>query len=86
MTKHNNECPLCGGIKVSDKTAFTVDLGFGVIVVRNVPATVCSLCGEEWFNDKVSEKLEKIVQNAKRKHCMVEIADWKYEARECSWR
>ncbi|MDR4509847.1 MAG: YgiT-type zinc finger protein [Candidatus Brocadiaceae bacterium] len=34
-------CPLCGGKKQAGKTTFTVDLGFGVVVVREVPATVC---------------------------------------------
>ena len=31
------------------KTTFTVDLGFGVVVVRDVPATVCSQCGADWI-------------------------------------
>jgi len=33
-----------------------VDLGFGVVVVRNVPAKVCSQCGEEWIDAKVTGK------------------------------
>jgi len=40
-------CPLCGGKKKLGTTTFTADLGFGVVVVRNVPATVCSQCGED---------------------------------------
>ena len=33
-----NLCPLCGGQKVHGKTIYSVDLGFGVVVVRIVPA------------------------------------------------
>jgi len=41
------KCPLCGGGKKQGDTTYTVDLGFGVVVVRGVPAKVCTQCGEE---------------------------------------
>ncbi len=66
-------CPLCRGEKQAGNTTFTVDLGFGVVVVREVPATVCSQCGADWIDDAVAEKLEKIVEAAKQKHNLVEI-------------
>lgn len=59
--------------KKSGKTTFTVDLGFGVVVVREVPATVCSQCGADWIDDAISEKLEKIVDDARQKHNQVEV-------------
>ncbi len=55
------------------KTTFTVDLGFGVVVVREVPATVCSQCGADWIDDAIAEKLEKIVEDARQKHNLVEV-------------
>ena len=33
-------CPLCGGHKKSGKTIFTVALGEGILVVRDVPALI----------------------------------------------
>ena len=63
---------LRGGEKAG-KTTFTVDLGFGVVVVREVPATVCSQCGADWIDDAISEKLEKIVDDARQKHNLVEV-------------
>ena len=68
-----DRCPLCGGTKTSGKTTFTADLGFGVVVVRDVPATVCSQCGADWIGDAVSAKIEEIVSDARKKHHMVEI-------------
>ncbi|MFH1287667.1 MAG: YgiT-type zinc finger protein [bacterium] len=70
----SDRCPLCGGIKKAGKTAFTVDFGFGVVVVRDVPATVCSQCGADWIEDAVSSKLEEIVNDARQKHHIVEVA------------
>ncbi len=68
-----NKCPLCKGTKRAGKTTFTVDLGFGVVVVREVPATVCAQCGADWIDDAIASKLEEIVNDARKKHHMVEV-------------
>ncbi len=66
-------CPLCGGGKKSGTTTFTVDLGFGVVVIRNVPATVCSLCGADWISDDMAGRLEALVDEARKKRLQVEV-------------
>jgi len=68
-----DKCPLCEGSKKTGKTTFTVDLGFGIVVVRDVPATVCSQCGADWIEDNTAAKLEEIVNDARQKHHIVEI-------------
>jgi YgiT-type zinc finger domain-containing protein len=68
-----NRCPLCGGSKRAGRTTFTVDLGFGVVVVREVPASVCSQCGADWIDDSIAAKLEEIVNDARQKHHIVEV-------------
>jgi len=68
-----DRCPICGGTKKEGKTTFTVDLGFGVVVVRDVPATVCSQCGADWIEDTIAAKLEKIVNDARKRHRLVEV-------------
>ena len=40
MSDSNGICPLCGGEKQPGKTTFTVDLGTGVVVIRDIPAMV----------------------------------------------
>lgn len=76
MSKNQNRCPICNGYKVSATTTFTVDLGFGVVVVRHVPATVCEQCSAEWIDDTNAEKLEQIVNDAKQKHSIVEVSEF----------
>ncbi len=66
-------CPLCSGAKEPGRTTFTVDLGFGVVVVRQVPATVCTQCGSDWISDEVAERLEKIVADARGRRLQVEV-------------
>ena len=60
MNKLKSSCPLChGGNKQTGTTTFTVELGFGVVVIRKVPAQVCDQCGADWIEDDTAEKLEK---------------------------
>jgi len=66
-------CPLCGGHKVRGTTTYTVDLGAGLVVVRDVPALVCEQCGEEWVDDETAARLEGIVEEARRNRRQVEI-------------
>ena len=68
-----SRCPLCGGSKKAGRTTFTVDLGFGVVVVRDVPASVCSQCGADWIENSIASKLEEIVNDARQKRHIVEV-------------
>jgi YgiT-type zinc finger domain-containing protein len=74
------KCPICSGIKESGKVTFTVDLGTNLIVIRDTPATVCSLCGEEWISDEVAENIETVVKEAKMKNRMIEVVDFSLES------
>ncbi len=67
-------CPLCGGRKKPGTTTFSADIGTGVVVVRNVRATVCSQCGEEWIDDATARELEQIVEEAPDKRHQVEVS------------
>lgn len=73
-------CPICGGEPTAGNTTFAADLGFGVVVVRHVPAEICDQCGEEWLSDNVAEQLEKIVADAREKNATVEVTEWKDQA------
>ena len=66
-------CPSCGGTTKKGKTTFTAELGFGVVVVRNVDATICTQCGSDWIADNAADKIQKIVDNAKKQHPAVEV-------------
>lgn len=66
-------CPICGGRRHPGTTTYTVDLGTGVVVVRNVQAQICSQCGEEWIDDQTAQKLETIVEEARAKQRQVEV-------------
>ena len=76
MSNQNDICPLCGGKKTDGKTTFSAELGSGVVVIRQVRATVCSQCGEEWIDDATARQLEQIVNDARTRRLQVEVADY----------
>jgi len=80
MSDHVGHCSLCGGKKQLGTTTFAVDMKCGVVVVREVPAFVCVKCGDARIDDPVAAKLESVVAEARRKHTMVEITQWKQVA------
>ena len=43
-------------------------------MVRQVRATVCSQCGEEWIDDATARQIEKIVNEARVRKLRVEVA------------
>jgi len=76
MKSTTDLCPLCGGNKTQGVTTFTVDLQDTLVVIRNVPATLCSLCGSEWFSDQVTASVESIVEDAKTQQHLVEVTQF----------
>ena len=66
-------CPLCGGNRVPGQTTFSADLGTGVVVVRNVPATICDQCGAEWIADATAAELETVTSGARQRGAQVEV-------------
>lgn len=54
-------CFLCKGDMESQNVTHTADLGHCIVIVKNVPAMVCTQCGEVWYSGTVMKQLEKIV-------------------------
>ena len=77
MSDTSQICPICGGKKTKGKTTFSADLGSGVVVVRQVEATICAQCGEEWIDDATARQLEQIVNDARARRLQVEVATMK---------
>ena len=79
METIEKKCPICNGKKEKGRVTFTVDLGKNLIVIRETPAMVCSLCGEEWISDEVAEAIESVVREAKMKNRMIEVVNFSLE-------
>ena len=58
-------CFYCKGKLKDDITTHVVKLKTCIIIVKNVPCTKCSQCGEAFYDNDVALQLEKIVKEMK---------------------
>ena len=58
-------CFVCKGELTEKKVNYMVDLESTIIIIKEVPAKVCSQCGEQYFEDETSENIETIVNKLK---------------------
>jgi YgiT-type zinc finger domain-containing protein len=68
------KCPICkeGSTKNGESTV-TIERNGAIIFFKEVPALICSNCGETYFTSEISKKLFKIAQDAFNKGTELEI-------------
>ena len=68
---------MCKGDITQTKHTYIQEVEDCIIIIKNVPARVCSQCGEVYYSDDIAEKLEEIVN---RLQSMVkDVAVFEYE-------
>jgi len=55
------KCGICKAEMEENAVTYTEDIEQGVIVIRHVPALVCTECGNKWYNGTVALQIEKMV-------------------------
>jgi len=70
------ECFMCKGSLIEKKVNYVVDLERTIIIIKSVPAKVCNQCGEQYFDDETSEKIERIVNQLKELSIEVMIINY----------
>ncbi len=73
-------CFMCKGEIISSTTTFMVDLGNCIIIVKNVPCSQCSQCGEISYSNEVAKRLEEIVDTLKNTVTEISVIDYKTAA------
>ena len=73
MNEYMTVCPTCKGSIYIGTAVFRVKIGNGILVLEDVPAEICSLCGEKWFSDEVMIKIEAIANDVRSRHVKFEI-------------
>ena len=65
---------------VESTTTHVVNFEGCVIVIKNVPCLECDQCGEKYYADEVAEKLEIIVNTAKKLMQEITVIDYRQAA------
>jgi YgiT-type zinc finger domain-containing protein len=54
---------MCKGSVADGFSTFTADMDGCIVVIKNVPSSVCEQCGEASYSDATARRLEQIVQS-----------------------
>lgn len=65
---------------IESMTTHVVNYKNCIIIIRNVPCLECEQCGEKYYTDEVAEKIEKIVESAKKLMQEISVVDFKTAA------
>ena len=57
------KCGICKAEMEEKNVTYTEDNDQSVIVIRHVPAKVCTECGNTWYSGTVAKELEKIMDS-----------------------
>lgn len=71
------KCFKCNGELIEKNVNYVVNLENTIIIIKAVPAKVCSECGEQYFDDKTSENIEKIINQLKLLSTEVSVVNYK---------
>ena len=70
-------CFMCKGNLEKKKVNYVVDLEDTIIIIKGVPAKVCTQCGEQYFDDETSQNIESIVNKLKDLSTEITIINYK---------
>lgn len=54
-------CVMCKGKLIEGKVNHIVDIDGHIIIVKNVPANICTQCGEYYINHKIAITIEELI-------------------------
>ncbi len=70
------KCGVCGADTEKGLTTAVTDLGDCLVIVRNVPCYKCKECNEVSYTADVVERLEEIVESAKKLMQEISVVDY----------
>lgn len=59
------KCMKCKKEMFKSTTTEAIELGFGVLVIRNIPCYKCVECDEIFYTGDVAQKIEEITERVK---------------------
>ena len=69
-------CFYCKGKLEHKLVNHIVDLGDTIIIIKDVPAEVCTQCGETSYSNDVAKRLEGIVNIMRQQHLEIVVSHY----------
>ena len=74
------KCMKCCKEAFKSTTTEAIELGFGVLVIRNIPCYKCVECDEIFYTGDVAQKIEDITERVKQFIQEVTVVDFEKAA------
>ena len=74
------KCMKCGKEAFKSTTTEAIELGFGVLVIRNIPCYKCVECDEIFYTGDVAQKIEEITEKVRQLIQEVTVVDFEKAA------
>jgi len=72
----NDRCYFCGGKLESKTTTLPFVVNKSVIIIKNVPAEVCSQCAEPVMSSAVARKVDALLKQVDRLHSEILVVGY----------
>lgn len=72
----NERCYFCGGKLKQSTTTLPFVVGLKVVVIKNVPAEVCSQCNEPVMTSEVAEVVDRLLKEVRRSGFEVSVVSY----------
>jgi YgiT-type zinc finger domain-containing protein len=69
-------CALCGGEMYEGITTIPFLIGEKVVVIKDVPAEICSDCGEAYMKSSVVDKVESVLDKLEELHSEMSVVHY----------
>ena len=69
-------CFLCKGDVEKSTTTYMTEYNGCYIIIKNVPCTKCTQCGEEFLNGVTLQKIERILESLKSMLTEIAVVDY----------
>lgn len=69
-------CVICKGKLLEGKVNHIVDINGHIIIVKNVPANICTQCGEYYISNKIALILEELIDGVLTNNTEVMIINY----------
>ena len=74
------KCMRCGNNAYQSTTAEAIEMGFGLLVIRNIPCYKCDECDEIFYTGDVALKIEMITEAVRQLAQDITIIDYEKAA------
>ncbi len=74
--RENMKCYLCGGTTEFETATVPFTVGTNVVVVKDVPAKVCTQCGEVTLNSEAAAVIDRLLKQAQQVGLEVSVVSY----------